>query len=178
MGRIWLALALLLAGCAPGSDLPPLPEAASGPYRLGAGDVVRVTVVGGDQVSGEYQVDDAGNVALPLLGPVHAAGRTSSGLAEAVAAALKTRALYRDPSVVAEVRTYRPVYILGEVTKPGAYPYVPGMTVLTAVSIAGGFTDRAVKETASIVRDGAEGRVTRSSAVEPGDVINIFERHF
>jgi polysaccharide export outer membrane protein len=81
-----------------------------------------------------------------------------------------------------DVVSYRPVFILGEVSKPGQYPYQPGMTVLTAVAVAGGFTYRAVTDYASILRtaDGhaVEGRVPRNMLVQPGDVIDIYERHF
>jgi polysaccharide export outer membrane protein len=119
---------------------------------------------------------------LPLLGPVQAAGRSTAELETEVAAALKRRALLRDPSVSVEVIGYRPIFLLGEVARPGQYPYQPGMTVVTAVSVAGGFTYRAIEGSASIVRtnDGhaTEARATRQSFVQPGDVITIYERRF
>ena len=90
--------------------------------------------------------------------------------------------LVRNPSVAVEIIAYRPIYVLGEVNKPGQYPYQPGMTVVTAVAVAGGFTYRAVQSYASVVRtsDGAamEGRATRQDFVRPGDVITVFERRF
>jgi polysaccharide export outer membrane protein len=80
------------------------------------------------------------------------------------------------------VAEYRPIFILGEVAKPGQYPFQPGMTVLSAVAGAGGFTYRAVENRASVVRTegekAVEGQVTRQAYVEPGDVITIFERMF
>lgn len=181
--RAVLGIAFLIAGCAgPGSDLPPLADDRPGPYRLGAGDEVRITVFGQDQLSEKYLVGDDGAVALPLLGPVPAAGRTTTELAEAIAAALRARHLLQDPSVAVEVITYRPIFVLGEVNKPGQYPWQPGMTVVTAVAVAGGFTYRAVEDRASIIRstDGRarESRASRSSLLRPGDVVTIFERHF
>ena len=86
------------------------------------------------------------------------------------------------PSVAVEVSEFRPIFILGEVSKPGQYPYRPGMTLLSAVSVAGGFTYRAVESRASVVRtDGkqsVEGQVSREALLQPGDVITIFERVF
>ena len=90
--------------------------------------------------------------------------------------------LIRDPSVSVEVSAYRPIFVLGEVNHPGQFPYQPGMTVVTAAAVAGGFTYRAVEDRASIVRsiDGkaVEGRATRETYVRPGDVITIYERRF
>lgn len=183
--RPWAALHLLLttlAGCAPGSDLPPLPEYHAGSYRLGPGDRVRILTFGAEQLSGPFRVSDTGGVALPLVGLVRAAGLTTSELSQAIASALEARKLMRDPSVVAEVEEFRPIFILGEVNKPGEYPYKPGMTVLTAVAVAGGFTYRAVEDYASVVRSSGDeamtGRVSPQSTIAPGDVVRIFERHF
>jgi polysaccharide biosynthesis/export protein len=99
-----------------------------------------------------------------------------------VAAALRRGNLVRDPSVAVEVIAYRPIYVLGEVNKPGQYPYQPGMTVVTAVAVGGGFTYRAIEDYAAVVctvdGDAIEGRASRQSYVLPGDVITIFERRF
>ncbi len=174
---------VFLTGCAPGANLKPLPaDPAGNAYHLGTGDQVRVITFGGDQLTGEFRINDSGNIAIPLLGSVHAAGLTTADLGDAIATDLQKKDLLKNPSVSVEVITYRPFFILGEVTKPGEYPYEPGMTVLTAVSIAGGFTYRAVTSYASIVRtvstESIEGRVSRQSLVKPGDVITIFERRF
>ena len=177
-----LAAVLLVAGCAPGADLPPLPPAPPGAYRLGAGDQVRVITFGGDQLTGEFRISDSGSIAVPLLGPIRAAGLSTTELGNRIAAELEQRKLINHPSVSVEVMSYRPFFILGEVSKPGRYPYEPGMTLLTAVSIAGGFTYRAVTRYASVVRNGGgspiEGKVDRQTLVQPGDVITIFERRF
>jgi polysaccharide export outer membrane protein len=95
---------------------------------------------------------------------------------------LQRGGLVRAPSVSVEVIRYRPVFVLGEVNKPGEFPYQPGMTLLAAVALAGGFTYRAVETTASVVRtqDGrtTEGRAGRETALQPGDVVTVFERRF
>ncbi len=139
-----------LSGCAmlapPGAHLPDLPHQVSGPYQLGAGDVLIIRVYDQPQLSGQYDIDDSGNVDLPLIGPVRAAGFDTGAFAAAIARALQDNHLILKPSVAVEVASYRPFYILGEVSHPGQYSFRPDMTVLTAISIAGGFTDRAVEE--------------------------------
>jgi polysaccharide export outer membrane protein len=177
-----LCLALLpLLGCAPGRNLPPIPS-GSGQYRLGPGDAVRLITFGEDGLTGEFRVSDAGTIAVPLLGGVRAAGLTPAELEKSVADKLKQAKLLRDPSVAAEVTAYRPIFVLGEVNKPGQYSYQPGMTVVTAAAVAGGFTYRAIEGYASVVRtvDGraVEGKATRQTYLQPGDVITVFERRF
>lgn len=179
-----LALTLgLLAGCAPGRDLAPLPEVTPSAYRLGVGDQVRIITFGEDQLTGSFRVNDSGLIDLPLLGPVRASGLTSAELSSEIADSLKRKKLFRDPSVSVEVSEYRPIFVLGEVKTPGQYPYRPGMTVLTAVTVAGGFTYRAIEDYASVVRTSetdkaVEGRVNRQSFLMPGDVLTIYERRF
>ena len=181
--RVVTALAaVVLSGCAPGRDLPPIAEYRTQGYRLGGGDQIRVITFGEDQLTGEFRVDDQGRVALPLLGSVVAAGLAPQELEARIASGLKERNLLRNPSVSVEVMAYRPVFVLGEVAKPGQYPYQPGMTMLTTVAVAGGFTYRGVQDYASVVRTtdatAKEGIITPSSFVAPGDVIKVFERRF
>jgi polysaccharide export outer membrane protein len=183
-----LALFMLLAGCmlltdcAAGRNLPPLPPLAGHEYRLGPGDTLRIITYGEDPLTGEFRVGDQGSVALPLAGTVRAAGSTPRELEDAIASALKKADMLRKPSVSVEVATYRPIYVLGEVNKPGQYPYQPGMTVVSAAAVAGGFTYRAVEDYASVVRvlggDSVEGKASRQALVQPGDVITVFERKF
>jgi len=181
--RLAVIFLLGLLGCGgPGSHLPPLADPGPASYSLGAGDQVRIIVFGEENLTGEFRVNDSGNIALPLVGAVHAAGLSSSGLEAAVGDVLRRDKLVRNPSVAVEVIAYRPIYVLGEVNKPGQYAYQPGMTVVTAVAVAGGFTYRAVEAYASIVRTvngkAVEGSASRQSFVRPGDVITIFERRF
>jgi polysaccharide export outer membrane protein len=171
-----------LAACSPGADLPPLPPSNNASYTLAPGDQVRVITFGDQTLTGDFYVDDGGDILLPLLGPVHAAGLTTHQLTTAVNDSLRKKDLFRNPSVAVEVIAYRPIYVLGEVNRPGQYPYQPSMTVLGAVAAAGGFTYRAVVDYASIVRtDGrqaVEGKVARETLVQPGDVITVYERKF
>ena len=177
-----VGLAGFLASCAPGRKLPLLPDPAGGAYQLGAGDQIRVITFGAEQLSGTFRIDDTGLIAVPLLGTVRAAGNTTEGLASMLERSLQQKKLIDHPSVAVQIEAFRPFFILGEVSKPGPYPFQPGMTVLTAVSVAGGFTYRAYTDFASVVRTegdhAVEGRVTRQSLVQPGDVITVFERHF
>ena len=177
-----LTASLLLPACTPGRDLPSLPSQARGEYRLGPGDAVRIITYGEDPLTGEFRVNDQGAIALPLAGAIRASGKTPPELAEAVAAALKKDDVLRKPSVSVEVSVYRPIYVLGEVNKPGQYPYQPGMTVVTAAAVAGGFTYRAVEDYAAVVRtvdgDSVEGKASRQAFLSPGDVITVYERRF
>jgi polysaccharide biosynthesis/export protein len=178
-----LPLALSIAACAPGHSLPPLPPVAPGAaYRLGPGDAVRIITVGEDTLTGEFAVDDSGRIAVPMLGSMRAAGLSPEALGTAVGAALRRGGLVRSPSVSVQVIRYRPIFVLGEVNKPGEFPYEPGMTLLGAVALAGGFTYRAVEGSASVVRNQGgrtiEGRVGRETPLQPGDVVTVFERRF
>ena len=177
-----LCLCMALAACAPGGNLQPLPDYRAQGYRLGGGDQIRIITFGEDQLTGEFRVDDQGRIAVPLLGGIVAAGLTPQQLETSMAQALRKRNLLRDPSVSVEVLAYRPIFVLGEVAKPGQYPYQPGMTVLTAVAIAGGFTYRGVQDYTSVIRTtggtSVEGKAAPGSFVAPGDVIKIFERRF
>ncbi len=178
---------LVLLGCAvPADKLPPVIPAGS-TYRLGPGDQVRITTFGEPGLTGEFRVDDSGKVALPLAGGAKAAGLTPVELAYGVADLLEKSGLYKDAKVSVEVTQYRPIFILGEVAKPGQYAYQPGMTVLTAVAIAGGFTYRAVTNRFSIVRQNSspgadsaagEGRGERDTPLAPSDVVTVHERVF
>jgi polysaccharide biosynthesis/export protein len=182
--RYWAPVTLLamLLACSPGTDEPPMPQYTSNGYKLGGGDQVRIITFGVAQLSGEFTVDDQGNIALPLVGVLPAADLTPEELGEKIGAGLKSKNLLTDPSISVQVAAYRPVFVLGEVNKPGVYPYQPGMTMLTAVAIAGGFTYRAVEDYAADVRtvNGKviRGNVTPNSFIAPGDVVKVYQRRF
>lgn len=148
-------------------------------YELGSGDKIRVNVFGEDTLSGEYLVNGAGRVALPLIGEVPAVGLTVGQFSDAVAARLRDGYI-NEPRVSAEVLNYRPFYILGEVGSPGTYPYTNELTVLNAVATAGGFSYRADQRRVFIRRAGEsverEVPLTTTTVVSPGDTIRIGER--
>lgn len=149
-------------------------------YRLGAGDKLRVGVFGEPDLSGEFDVPGNGNVSLPLIGQVKATGLTLSEFEGEIREKLQEGYL-TNPKVTVEVLNYRPFYIIGEVGKPGEYPYTDGMTVLNAVAVAGGFTYRANDSQVYITRNGGEEvayQVGRSIRVLPGDIVRVPERFF
>jgi polysaccharide export outer membrane protein len=152
-----------------------------GPYTLDSGDKLRIVVFGQDTLSNNYTVDAQGAVSLPLVGAVEARGLTTSQLGNAIAARLRS-GYVRDPSVAVEIETYRPFFVLGEVTFPGQYPYVPNMTVENAIAIAGGFTPRASKDKVTVTRkvQGAPSRyvLPLRYPLRPGDTIEVSERWF
>ena len=154
---------------------------AENDYLLGTGDRIKVIVFGHEDLSGEFEIEGTGRVALPLIQEVQAAGLTTREFAEAIAKKLKPDYL-TNPKVSVVVLNYRPFYILGEVKSPGSYPYVSGMTVVTAVALAGGYTYRAKKDRAYITRaddpEKKEQRADPITRVYPGDVITIPERFF
>jgi polysaccharide biosynthesis/export protein len=171
-----------LASCASSPNLPRLPaDQAGAVYRLGAGDSLRITVFGEPDLSGTFKISDNGALVMPLVGQVAAQGLSVPELQKKLVSQLNVKAV-KSPDVTIQVEEYRPFFILGEVKNPGSYPYVPEMTVLTAVAIAGGFTFRAAQNEVSVTRkhNGApvEARATRDARVLPGDVVYVFERHF
>ena len=153
----------------------------SAEYVLGTGDQIRLVVYGEDDLSGTYEIGSTGVVALPLIGDIAAANMTINQFEKAVHAKLVAGYL-QNPHVNAQVVNYRPFFILGEVAKPGSYPYVNGLTVLNAVALAGGYTYRAQSDGALIVRANdptkTEKRIREEAAVLPGDIVRIPERFF
>ena len=148
-------------------------------YRLGSGDKIKVTVFGHADMSGEFSVAGNGSVSLPFVGSVKAGGLTINELERVIVRRL-TPDYLKNPRVSVEVLNFRPFDIIGEVKKPGSYPYRSGMTVINAVAMAGGFTYRA-KENGFRIKRAGSGRsetAQRNTAVLPGDVIEILERWF
>ena len=164
--------AALLPGPAPGGDEP---------YTLDSGDRLRIVVFGQEGLTSTYIVDATGKISMPLIGAVNVRGCTTGQLARLIADKLRN-GFVREPHVAIEVETYRPFFILGEVIAPGLYPYVPNMTVETAVAIAGGFTPRAYRYDAEVSRSQsgvtARQKVPLIAPVRPGDTVTVAERWF
>ncbi len=150
-------------------------------YNLGPGDKLRVVVYGQEGLTNSYAIDAAGAITMPLIGSVPARGRTPAGLAAEISARLRN-GFIREPSVAVEIESYRPFFILGEVQAPGQYPYVPNMTVESAVAIAGGFSPRARRDTVTVTHTDASGAgrfvVPLGTPIGPGDTVFVGERWF
>jgi polysaccharide biosynthesis/export protein len=169
---------------APGAAVygaPVQPVRYDSAYRLDAGDRLRVVVYGQEGLTNTYAIDAAGSITMPLIGQVPARGRTTSGLAGEIAAKLRGGYI-REPSVAVEIEAYRPFFILGEVAAPGQYPYVPNMTVESAVAIAGGFSPRAKRDAVTLTHTEANGSaryvVPLGTPMSPGDTVFVGERWF
>jgi polysaccharide export outer membrane protein len=176
------ALAILaLWGCASPQDLPPITNATPEIYRLDSGDQLRVIVYDDDRLTGDYAVDDAGTISIPLIGHVQARGQTTAELEKSIKDRL-TGTVYVSPSVAVQVQYYRPYFVLGEVNQPGQYPSIGYMTVNSAVAAAGGFTYRANMKTVTITRrsgdEFVEGSANGDTAIQPGDVIYVYDSIF
>lgn len=191
---LWLSLMLtgmtLFSGCAIQGDVPdrpgtpPMKEATGqgerGVYRLDVGDKVRVIVFGEPDLSSPengFEVNSAGYISMPLIGPIRAKGLTVEELERQIEEKLKAGYL-KNPKVSVEVLNYRPFYILGEVNQPGSYHYVNGLTVKQAAAIAGGFTYRADQDDIYIERQGKKIKADLNTPVLPGDTIWVPERFF
>lgn len=161
-------------------SLPPTPATGSD-YHLGAGDKLRLTVFGEDNLSGQYVVSTTGKLAIPLIGEINAQGASTAEVERMIDAKLRDGYL-RDPRVSLEVMTYRPFYILGEVSRPGEYPYTADLTVVKAVATANGYTYRANTKRVYIkhVGEAVEKPYPAGSTtmVAPGDTIRVTERLF
>jgi polysaccharide export outer membrane protein len=150
-------------------------------YHLDAGDKLRVVVYGQEGLTNTYAIDAGGSITMPLIGSVPARGRTPAGLAAEIGGRLRA-GFIRDPSVAVEIEAYRPFFILGEVAAPGQYPYVPNMTVESAVAIAGGFSPRARRDRVTVTHTDASGTaryvVPPGTSISPGDTVLVGERWF
>jgi polysaccharide export outer membrane protein len=176
-------LGLLVAGCdgPRGVDTTSTVTTQPTQYRLSHGDKVKVTVFNEPDFSGEFQVNDGGRVAFPMIGEVPAAGATAEEFKQHLTGRL--RSAVRQPRVSVEVVNYRPFNVFGEVRNSGQHPFRPGLTVQDAVAIAGGYTYRANTRTVYLRRANAQGEITvdlsgAAIMIMPGDNIRVPERYF
>ncbi|MGJ4931093.1 polysaccharide biosynthesis/export family protein [Bradyrhizobium sp. HKCCYLS2038] len=158
-----------------------VPARSDAAYHLDAGDKLRVVVYGQEGLTNTYAIDASGSITMPLIGSVPARGRTTAGLAAEITTKLRNGYI-REPSVAVEIEAYRPFFILGEVQAPGQYPYVPNMTVESAIAIAGGFSPRARRDIVTLTHTDASGaaryEVPLGTSLKPGDTIQVGERWF
>ena len=156
-------------------------------YRLGAGDLIAISVYDEPDLSLELRIGLSGAVSYPLLGDIDVAGLSPKELEQKLVERLKGPYLV-DPSVSVSIMEYRPFYVTGEVEKPGSYPFHPGLTIDRAISIAGGFTERASKSRIYVVHDRTSSergvdsiqkeRTKLADVVRPGDVITVEQGFF
>lgn len=151
-------------------------------YKLGVGDVITVQVVGEDELKREkVRLSDAGTLSFPYLGEIRVRGLTVGELEDFITKGLKVRYLL-NPQVNVTINEYRNFFVNGLVDKPGGYPFTPGLTVRKAISIAGGFKERASKEKINVIREedtkGLSQRVSLDAPVRPGDIITVEESFF
>lgn len=191
-----LLLTAMLAGCSAASPGPTEPAGAAlssyagpgplrgsdGSYRLGPGDRVRLKDYDDANLTGEYEVNSAGFVSVPLAGQVKASGLTTNELEKTLIARMKKGSIAPDPKINIEIAAYAPFYIHGEVKKAGVYPFQPGLTVADAIATAGGLTYRADENTIYLQHAGASTqqavRLDVPMRIFPGDNIRVAERMF
>ncbi len=177
-----LASSLLLAACSPTAHLSDLPSGTATQYPLDTGDEIKVSAFGLGDFSGTYTIDAGGMIAMPMIGDVAAGGMTVEQLKQVISQQLTAKQIVRVPYVDVQVSRYRPFFVIGEVQKPGEYAFRPGMTVLNAVSMAGGYTFRAKTSKVAVVRKrGAQvvsGAANETALIQPGDTIRVFEGWF
>ena len=181
--RIWYLMAVGLLAILPRLAHPLDSDSLLSRYRLGSGDVISIYVLGEEDLKREkVRLTDAGTIQYPVLGEIRLKGLTTGELEQKITAGLRNADYLKHPKVTVSIDEYRPFFINGEVQKPGGYPYVPELTVLKAVSLAGGFKDRASKRNIYVVRDGAPNeerkRVEMDTPIYPGDVLTIEESFF
>ena len=182
-----IAVLMLCGGCQNPPAVASAPESvasidqATGIPLLQTGEKIKVTVFGENNLSGDYVIDPGGFVSLPLAGTIKASGKTKLVLERELAKKFRGEFL-RDPKVTVEVVEFRPFYVLGEVAKPGEYPYRGGINVMSAIAVAGGQTYRASNSTVLVQRAGQtttrELSLSAGVLIYPGDLIQVPQRYF
>lgn len=176
---ILMSAGLVLASSIAGAQVR---DSAVSNYRLGAGDVISVQVLGEDDLKRDkIRLSDAATISYPILGEIRLLGKTVGELEVLIRDGLQGRYLL-NPQVTVTINEYRPFYINGQVQTSGGFPYIPGLTVRKAVSIAGGFKERASKDKIFIIREEDPSqtpqRVDLNASVNPGDIITVEESFF
>lgn len=179
-----IAATMLITGCSsPAGSLPMLPAAETTAYRVEAGDKLRIVIQDLTAANGDYIVEDGGMISLPYIKQVGVAGKTFREIEQNIAAILLRQGIMSgDPVVNVAAVELRPFYVVGEVNKPGEFSFRQGMTVLSALSAAGGYTYRADTSKVAITRlvNGTEvtAQATENALIQPGDRIRVYERWF
>lgn len=188
--RAWIAIlvALTLAGCfEPDHGLIPPAQPVEVTSGLAVGDRFEVRVFNEEDIGGAFQVQEDGTIDFPLIGRVVVLGNTQAELAALLEAKLAEGYL-RDPhvTVILTARENLEVSVLGEVAQPGSFPYVEKLTLVQAISNAGGLTELAQLRRVKLTRKGPRGVATYEVSVkaitegraedillQPGDIIFV-----
>lgn len=173
---------LSLASCGGPSSLASLPSPPSGEYRVNTGDTLQIAVQDIEAADGEYTVDETGSISLPMVKEIEVRGLTFREISTKIEQQYRSAGILTAPIVNVQPANLRPYYVIGEVNRPGEFSYRQGMTVLAAISAAGGYTYRASRGEVEVTRniDGREvvGRADETTVILPGDRIRVFERWF
>ncbi len=180
LGLLWLPA--LCGAFARAQPAAPAQDSAGSNYRLGSGDVITIQVLGEEDLKREHiRLSDAATISYPILGEIQLAGKTVGELEQLIRDGLKGRYLV-NPQVTVTIDQYRNFFINGQVEKPGGYPFIPGLTVRKAVSLAGGFRERAAKDKIYVIRENDPKQVARrvdlNAMVQPGDILTVEESFF
>lgn len=187
LARLCLAAVFgsFLAGCALGPNLPTetatmQPGNPADGYLIEPGNRIRVIVFNEPSLSGDFTVDPVGNLSLTLLGNIPASGITARALSKRIEETLRKDGYLQDPRAAVEVQTFLPVYVMGEVRQPGEFPYMTGMTVLSAIAKAGGYDYRAWEGEVVLIRaangEQKEYRAVERTPILPGDIVRVRQR--
>jgi protein involved in polysaccharide export with SLBB domain len=187
--KSWVALSMLLftallaSGCTSATaGLNSVPSIQATEYRLVAGDKIHVTVPDVKEIDDDFLIDQTGTISIPLIKDVKVAGLTLRETETAIEQVFLDKRILVRPTVSVQAISLRPVYILGEVAKPGEYGFKEGLTVFSVISLAGGYTYRADTQAVMITRtvNGAKitGKANENTVVMPGDQIRVVEKWF
>ncbi|HYV47051.1 MAG TPA: polysaccharide biosynthesis/export family protein [Myxococcaceae bacterium] len=166
--------------------------APGGGSTLGSGDLLEIKVYEEPDLSGPFRISPEGSIDFPLCGKVPLNGKTQGQAADALTACLAAKYLKR-PNVSVLLREYnsKKVFVFGEVQKPGTFPFDSDMSIIQAVTLAGGFTRSAARNSISVTRviDGQERKIRvpvedigtgkeRNFQLQPGDIVFVPESFF
>ncbi len=177
-----------LAACTETGGLPletaSVLPASDSTYKVGPGDVLRISTYMEPDLNNSFTVLPNGRLAFPLTGEVDVAGMTTEEIRVMLEQRLSAGGMVKNAKLAVNIAEFRPIYILGEVAKPGRYPFEANMTLQRAVAVAGGYTVRANSRQLILRRDGDSVNrrvpleVKQQFSLRPGDTLTVPKRYF
>ncbi|MFK5894210.1 MAG: polysaccharide biosynthesis/export family protein [Pseudomonadota bacterium] len=148
-------------------------------YTLSTGDEIRILVYGERDLTLKIKVDDDGIISYPFLGNILIKGLSLGEVESKIRSGLKDGYL-RNPNVNVSIIEYRPFFVNGQVKRPGAFPFQPGITVHKAITIAGGFTERASENSIYVIHNNSTKKIkiNKDDRIKPGDTLSVEESFF